>query len=433
MKYPISLIILISFCHLVHINSQAQIEERNYKTNDYTTQLKQAFSYHKSSSQIERTLTGALRFEEATDRTLPIVFHVLYNTEEQRISVETIQRQLDLINADFSNQVKDSYKIKSQDGDLRQIEGYKKMSKNARVQFCFAALAQTKQEGPILYKKTKTKIFDDFFSMKEKKTGSQPVGPTQYLNVWICNLGNDNSGFAQMPGGPAEYDGVVIDYRFLKRIDDSNSLYHLGHTLTHLIGNYLGLYPLWGESPCADDYVSDTPIHNAPNYRCPEMNQISTCDGRPTEMTNNFMDNTDDACMEMFTSGQVYRMQLMLNPMGPRGTLANAHTVCEQMEIAHVRKNEINAATEEMTLSHNVLKVFPNPVQDLLQVNYTSTLGKGTYEIMIHNLSGQLMIKYSKDRTAVKQTVDVSTWTAGIYLVQIRDGNEVLSNKIIVE
>jgi hypothetical protein len=60
----------------------------------------------------------------------------------------------------------------------------------------------------------------------------------------------------------------------------------LCRTLTHLMGNYLNLYDLWNESqPCADDYVDDTPIHNAPNGRFWQYRHVSTCDGSPVEMT----------------------------------------------------------------------------------------------------------------------------------------------------
>jgi hypothetical protein len=35
----------------------------------------------------------------------------------------------------------------------------------------------------------------------------------------------------------------------------------------HLVANYLGIYELWNEvTPClADDFVDETPNHNAPN------------------------------------------------------------------------------------------------------------------------------------------------------------------------
>jgi hypothetical protein len=46
--------------------------------------------------------------------------------------------------------------------------------------------------------------------------------------------------------------------------------------------------------------VSDTPTHNTANYGCPTYPHLSTCAGTPIEMTMNYMDYTDDACMYMF-------------------------------------------------------------------------------------------------------------------------------------
>lgn len=84
----------------------------------------------------------------------------------------------------------------------------------------------------------------------------------------------------------------------------------------------LGLYPLWGEDQCQDDYVADTPIHNAPNRNPSNSKHISLCSGYPTEMTNNFMDSNTDGRVSMFTKRQARRMQMALSEKGPRGRLS---------------------------------------------------------------------------------------------------------------
>jgi hypothetical protein len=136
-----------------------------------------------------------------------------------------------------------------------------------------------------------------------------------------------------MPGGPSATDGIVLDYRFLGSLGTVKAPYDQGKTLTHLVGNYLGLNDLWGNGHCADDLVDDTPPHNAPNFGCPGYRHISTCDDNPVEMTMNFMDNTDDACMYMFTAGQVRRMRAALGESGPGQVFATiilrAHLLVE--------------------------------------------------------------------------------------------------------
>ena len=96
----------------------------------------------------------------------------------------------------------------------------------------------------------------------------------------------------------------------------------MGKTLTHLVGSYLGLTELWGKGRCQDDRVADTPVHNAPNHRCPGKGHLTFCEKGAYEMTMNFMDNTYDQCMYMFTNGQALRMQAVLSPDRPRSLLA---------------------------------------------------------------------------------------------------------------
>lgn len=66
----------------------------------------------------------------------------------------------------------------------------------------------------------------------------------------------------------------------------------------------MNLRHIWGDANCGSDLVSDTPNHNSENYGCPIYPHYSTCSGKPVEMTMNYMDYSDDACMYMFTSGQ---------------------------------------------------------------------------------------------------------------------------------
>lgn len=135
-----------------------------------------------------------------------------------------------------------------------------------------------------------------------------------------------------MPGGPEETDGIVIDYQFFGTIGTSREPYNDGKTLTHLVGSYLGLYELWNEErPCWDDYVNDTPIHNAPNYGpTNEYKHVSTCPGNPVEMSMNFMDNSDDEYLYLFTAGQMMRIHAVLTKGGPRHKLTNSQTLCSK-------------------------------------------------------------------------------------------------------
>jgi len=81
-----------------------------------------------------------------------------------------------------------------------------------------------------------------------------------------------------------------------------------GKVLTHLIGNYLGLYPLTGAAPCEDDGILDSPIHNtAINFCSDGKPPRSLCDNQ-FMAPNNFMSHTPDDCKDSFTPGQWKKM-----------------------------------------------------------------------------------------------------------------------------
>lgn len=64
------------------------------------------------------------------------------------------------------------------------------------------------------------------------------------------------------------------------------------------------------------------PLHNAADFGCLPAGHRSTCTGQPIEMTMNYMDYIDDACMYMFSLGQRTRMLAVFASDGPRTSFA---------------------------------------------------------------------------------------------------------------
>ena len=122
----------------------------------------------------------------------------------------------------------------------------------------------------------------------QEKGGARAVLPDKLINIWISDLDPNIGSYATSPFQDVEDAGIVIDQRLFGKEQKS---------LTHLMGNYLGLKDLWHEyEPCGDDLVSDTPISNAPNRGKPKFKHITTCvrNRLVPEMTMNYMDSTDD-------------------------------------------------------------------------------------------------------------------------------------------
>ncbi len=259
--------------------------------------------------------------------TIPIVFHVLHHRDEQNITEEQILSQLFILNEIFD---KKGPVVSDNSYELQQ---YQRKTSPLNIRFCLAR-NDGLSDGAIIRKDVDHKSWQMGNEMKASSTGgSDPIDTEHYLNIWIVNLSDYLSGYAQMPGGPIDSDGIVIDYRFIGNQGTVSNPYNQGKTLVHLIGNYLGLYSLWGDGHCVDDYVSDTPIHNSVNYVCGEGAHISLCDGNKIEMTRNFMDNTPDDCMSYFTIGQKTRILTMLSNGGPRYMLQMGQSLCDQQPL----------------------------------------------------------------------------------------------------
>lgn len=148
-----------------------------------------------------------------------------------------------------------------------------------------------------------------------------------YLNLWVLPLQSPNIGYASFPVAsslpgldfppPSRLtDGVTIDYRYFG--EGGNALpASRGRTATHEVGHFLGLRHIWGDGGCGvDDFVADTPEQGFFTSGCPSHPR-SSCES--VDMFQNFMDYTSDICMNLFTVGQIERMNTVL-AFSPRRT-----------------------------------------------------------------------------------------------------------------
>lgn len=237
---------------------------------------------------------------------IPVVVNVLYKTAAQNISLAQIQSQIDVLNKDFSATNTDYNQTPSPFQAVR--------SGNINVRFVL--------DQVIRKSTTKTSWGTNDAMKKNAGGGISPTSPTTKLNLWVCNLSGGILGYAQFPGGSSATDGVVIDDNAMGTTGTAAAPFNKGRTATHEVGHWMNLRHIWGDATCGNDQVGDTPLHNTANYGCPSYPHYSTCSGTPVEMTMNYMDYTDDACMYMFTVGQKTRMQAVFAAGGPRNSFA---------------------------------------------------------------------------------------------------------------
>ncbi|MEL6986973.1 MAG: fibronectin type III domain-containing protein [Bacteroidota bacterium] len=261
--------------------------------------------------QIERFIAN---YQETDGRnanvyTIPVVVHIVYRNGTQNISESQILSQIDVLNEDFRRLNSDANNTWPQAAD-------------SEIEFCMATVDPNgNPTNGITRTSTTRNVFTDDDKVKFDNQGGKDAWPAdQYMNLWVCAL-DGFLGYAQFPGGPANTDGIVCDYRYFGTNGTAQAPFNLGRTATHEVGHWLNLYHIWGDGGCGvDDEVNDTPPSDAPNYGC--TSNHTSCGNR--DMVQNYMDYSDDACMNLFTSGQKNRMRALFANGGPRANLLNS-------------------------------------------------------------------------------------------------------------
>jgi hypothetical protein len=308
------LLFVVSLFSALHLSAQ-----RNCGTMDYlNTQVQQNPQLLQRLQEIEDHTNSFIASGGNTRAlvTIPVVFHVVYNTTAQNISDARLQAQLQVLNNDFARLNADASNTPS---------AFQSLAANTNIQFCLATVSPTGAATTgIIRKSTTVTAFSTNNAVKYTAQGGSDAWPTnQYLNIWVCNLSGGVLGYAQFPGGASATDGVVLLTGSVggPTSPGTSTPYHLGRTATHEVGHWLNLRHIWGDANCGSDLVNDTPTQQTSNYGCPAFPKVSCSNGPNGDMFMNYMDYTDDACMNMFSAGQAARAQALFATGGSRASL----------------------------------------------------------------------------------------------------------------
>ena len=336
--------------------------------------------------------------------TIPVVVHVVYRLSGENITNAQIQSQIDVLNEDFGRK----------NADTSNTPGaFKSVASGTNFQFCLAKQDPngTVTNGIERRQTTKTS-FDLNDDVKHFSTGGLDAWDVgRYLNIWVCNLGNGILGYGEMPTNiHSDTYGVVVNFDAFGRGGSAIAPYHKGRTCTHEISHCFRLVHIWGDdnnSCTGTDYVLDTPNQGDATFGCPGFPQTDNCSQTsPGYMFMNYMDYTDDICMNMFTVNQASRMFAAIN--------SYYSSLLSSTGCASIADGIEDASVYEVS-------IYPNPSSGLLTIDLFSTVNLlKNIHVKATNMVGEIVFEsVIENRGPYLYQVDLSKYPSGIYFLTL--------------
>lgn len=284
--------------------------------------------------QLERQVEGQPPVYE-----IPVVIHVLHKGEAigfgVNLSEERIKGQIDSLNADFRRMNADT---------INTPAIFLPLAADIEIQFVLAKQDPNGNPTNGIIRKIGERNAYSTSSHGAVMRSESYWPPANYLNIFLTDLLSPEIGRSSFPvtdlvgisNDPIDFimDGISIDYQYFGVNPSAPSFESYGRTFTHEVGHYLGLRHIWGDGNCGkDDFVSDTPPADDDNgglsspCTFPNPNDPEVCE--TDEMFQNYMDYTDDICMNLFTEGQKTRMRTVMENSPRRVSLVSSPGLVE--------------------------------------------------------------------------------------------------------
>lgn len=382
LKNPIRFVIILQVLHFYSANAQRcpvpqLIEEReksnNYlKTDEFENWLQQKTQQRKFENILQSKARRKLQVQ------IPVVFHIIHKGEAiglgTNISKERIDRQLEILNEDFNRLNKDTTETLSQ---------FLPFASNIEITFIYARQDPEEFETDGIVRVLGSRASYSYGN--RAILSAESYWPAEdYLNIWVADL-SSSLGWAEFPvsnlpgleeaSNNSLIDGVSIDYQFFGENPSSPGFESFGRTMTHEMGHFFGLRHIWGDGGCAvDDYCNDTPQSNIESSGC----NLSKTTCGSLDMVQNFMDYTDDICMNLFTLDQKQRMRTVLENSPRRLSLTSSvglqppPVFDNDLALARVNQQYTSSCSDSYSpkvVIRNVGLLPANNYQILLKVN----------------------------------------------------------------
>ncbi len=256
-------------------------------------QLEMRSEWRKSEAPVQRTM--------AVPDTIAVVVHVLYSSPVQNIPDSVIYRQIAILNEDFPRLNSDSVNTPA---PFAALAG----RSNFRFQLArrdnFGAITNGIVRWP-----TTHGPFSSVFDLIQTSAGGHDSWGGDYLNIYCVDI-DPSTGAAGI--ALLSSNVCMIDYTYF----GLSSPLSKGRVCTHEVGHCFSLKHIWGGEPqlgpfdCLnDDGVLDTPPQYEPGSICGSFPKTDSCTTSGNGiMYMNYMDYTMGVCQNMFSEGQMIKM-----------------------------------------------------------------------------------------------------------------------------
>lgn len=376
---------------------------------------------------VDNTYEQLLRSSKLQERseelmTISVVVHIVYKNEEENIPDSRIKDQINVLNEAFRRKNADTTKTRSI---------FKPVAGDAGIEFRLDRVIRVKTTQ--VFKPNLLSTTNQIPNQVKQTAqgGSDAIDTDRYLNIWVCKIepmeilffdAGAVLGFAYPPAGLSHWpqgasapsknlDGVVVDFRTFGKngltynYPGRDPLKLQGRTLVHETGHYLGLRHIWGDgsllgASCnGEDGIADTPKASSQSkFDCD--NTKNTCPDTPIDlpdMIENYMDYSEESCMNMFTKGQIAMMRSVLK--GPRKLLIE-RTISSSKELAVFDAS-----------------ITPNPSTGQAYFDWRENQ---PYELSVSDTYGRLIHKISGNGS---QQLDMGLLSNGLYIFEIKSAN----------
>lgn len=385
--------------------------------------------------QIKKRMHAQASNTTNTVITIPVVVHVIHSGQSvgtgRNISDARVLSQITVLNQDFRR--------------MLDTPGYNSnvIGADIEVEFC---MAQRKPDGTATNGINRVNLGTTVWNENNVENILKPEtqwDPTQYFNIWVCEFGGTLAsqgvlGYAQFPSnsglgglnvneGLASTDGVIMSWKAFGSSDYVTGTFFpyidKGRTTTHEVGHAFGLRHIWGDNPSCvvnatdsnNDYCPDTPAAKYENYDC--FSTYNSCTAAPgNDMTENYMDYSNDTCMNTFTLNQKARILAVLENSPRRSTLGSS-IACQAV-----------LGTSSFDVFETV-SIYPNPANDVLNISLGDTTDLPEAYSIYNNL-GQLIAQKTISSN-VDLSINTSNLNTGVYFIRIEKESAVKTLKFL--